>query len=258
MDFDYLLESVDDDARQKERTALVIFYLEKEKGKSEVTQSEVKEEIQSSRSVIQPSSVSQYFRRLQEDNWLTNSENGGYRLTIPGQEGVKALLPTDILDGPRDESEKFINSTIFEEHRYQKLVDDINKSYRYQIYDGTMVLTRKFFENMVFEILRDEYSGKDVQMFFDQANQRHYSFDELLNNFKNGVPNLKRFTKQGLDREMVEDIRNLKDMGNKSAHSIRVDYDDGEIEAVSEDATQFAEVLYEILKGVENANGSSE
>ncbi|QLK26370.1 hypothetical protein HYG81_01755 [Natrinema zhouii] len=255
MEYDYLLRHFDSGAGQKEQVALIIYYLENDKNKTSINQSDAKTLIQHSRSTVSPSSTSTYFSRLRETGWITPTENEGYRLTHTGEREVEALLDDDALDAPRDESDWFIDSDVFEDNHYQKLVDDINRSYRYRIYDGTMVLTRKMFENLVFEILRGEYAGDDVQMFFDQENQRHYSFDELLNNLKVGVPNLKRFTKEGFNREMVESIRNMKDKGNRSAHSIRVDFDEGEIESISEDATDLAEVLYEVWEGVQNANG---
>jgi len=258
MEFDHLLRHFDDEAGHKEEVALIIYYLEnREDGPVDgVTQADVKEIIRNSRSAVNTSGVSSYFSRLKGD-WISESNGNSYILTHDGEDGVEDLLADGALDTPRDEDERFIDSDIFEQHRYEKLVADINESYRYHIYDGTMVLTRKLFENMVFEILRGEYSGKDTQMFFDQENQRHYHFDELLNNFKIGVPDLKRFTKEGLDREMVEDIRDLKEKGNKGAHSIRVDFEEGEVEALSDDATYLAEVIYEVWKGVQNSNNSS-
>lgn len=257
MEFESLLEHYEENAGQKEKVALAIYALESRETDKEVTQAEVKDLIRSSRTVIKPSSVSTYFTRLDDAGWLSKTTDG-YKLSIPGRAQVESLLDRDAFENPRSEDERFINTNIFEEDRFNQLTEDINKSYRYRIYDGTMVLTRKFFENMVFEILRDEYSGTDVQMFFDQENQRHYSFDELLNNLKIGVPDLKRFTKEGFDREFVEGIRDLKDKGNKGAHSIRVDFGDEEMEGYSEDATHYAEVLYEVWRGVTQANDSDE
>lgn len=257
MAIDYLLDHFDNDAGHKEEVALIFYYLENEVGNNSITQADVRDVIRSSRSAVSTSSVSTYFARLKDAEWISESRDG-YILTHEGEDEVEFLLADDALEGPRPEEDRFIDSDIFEEDRYQKLVADINASYQHHIYDGTMVLTRKFFENMVFEILRGEYSGEDTQMFFDQENQRHYSFDELLNNLKIGVPDLKRFTKEGLDREMVENIRDLKDKGNKSAHSIRVDYDEGEVEELSPEATRYAEVIYEVWTGVQNANGSSD
>lgn len=258
MEFDQLLKHFDGNSGQKEQVALVIFYLEEFEDKNSITQSDVKDVIRRSRSTIKPATISEYFRRLEMDGWISKTEDGGYRLGIDGGPRIRALLDDGAFDSPREAGDHFINTVVFEEHRFQKLVEDINKSYRYHIYDGTLVLTRKLFEHMIFEILRNQYSGKDNHMFFDVENQRHYHFDELLNNFKIGISELKMYTKERLDDKMVEDIRDLKDRGNLSAHSIRVDFEEGEVEALSGDATYFAEILHEIWKGVQNANGSTD
>jgi hypothetical protein len=256
MDVDQLLRSCSPEAGQKEEVALLLYFYGQIQENGRATQSDIRDIIRDSGSGIRPNSVSMYFSRLEDDRWIKGNGRHGYKLTNDGIDGVEKLLPDNLFESPRDDDDQFIDSDVFEEEKYQKLVGDINSCYKYRIHDGTMVLTRKFFENMIFEILRGEYAGNDTQMFFDQENQRHYSFDELINNLKVGVPDIKRFTKESFDREMIEDIRDLKDKGNKGAHSIRVHFEDGEIEDLSTDATFFAEVLYEILKGVESANGN--
>lgn len=256
MDINDYLDYFDDDTGQKEEVALIFYYLETEEDIENITQSDVKQTIRSSRSGVPPSNIYTYIRRLQQVGWITAGENDSFLLHHDGEDRVEELLDDEAFNPPRAENERFIDSDVFEDDRYSTLIKDINQSYQYRIYDGTLVLTRKFFENMTFEILREEYAGDNVQMFFDQENQRHYSFDELLNNLKICVPDLKRFTKEGFDREMVEEIRELKEKGNKGAHSVRVDFEDGEVESLSDDATHFAEILYEIWTSVQQANSS--
>lgn len=91
-------------------------------------------------------------------------------------------------------------------------------------------------------------------MFFDQENQRHYNFGELLNNLKMAAPQLKRFTKEPFDRDLIEEIRELKDAGNRGAHSLRVEFDEGEMEERSSQATSLCERLYEVWEGVQASN----
>lgn len=257
MDFNRLLAHFDGDAGQKEQIALVLYFFEKFEGNDDVTPSDVKNIIKSSKSTIKTSSVSQYLSRLQEAHWITSTENSGYQLTLEGREKIKELLDEDVLENPRDSDDFFIDTEVIDEERYEKLVEDINDCYRYRIYDGTIVLTRKFFEDMIFQILKTHYAGKDVQMFYDQENNRHYSFDDLLNNLKEGVPTLRRYSRE-LDRGLVEDIRDLKDVGNEGAHAIRVDFTDVEMEELANDATRFTEILYDVLLGVRIADEQNE
>lgn len=255
MDFDRLFEYFDSDAGQKEQIALAIYYYEETKGQSAVTLSEIKDQIQRSHTSIKISSISTYFARLEETDWITPTENDSYRLTRPGKNEVTDRLDENALDDSRNEDDRFIETDIVDDDRHKKLVEDINHCYRYRIYDGTMVLTRKLLEDVVFQILQTHYAGDEVQKFYDQNNQRHYSFDELLDNLKNGVPTLRRYSRE-LDRELVSDLRDLKNDGNAGAHAVRVDFSDEEVEGWADDATKMVEILYDVLLGVRIASDS--
>lgn len=254
MEFNQLLEHFDEDAGQKEKIALAIYCHEGQQNPPKIKPRTVKLAVQRSRASISISSVSTYLRRLQKKEWIKPIEDDSYRLTHTGRDQVEVLLDGEALDNPRDEEDRFLNMDNFDEdERYAKLVEDVNKSYQYRIYDATMVLTRKFFEDIVFEILKTHYAGDDVQMFYDQENSQHHSFDDLLSNFKDGVPALRRYSRE-LEREMVEELRDLKNEGNTGAHSIRVDFTDEEVEDWSSEATMIAEVFYDVLLGARIAD----
>lgn len=256
MDFDRLLEYFGDKANQKQEVALSIYFLEKHGDQDAVSPADVKTVIQTSRSTVSTTSVSSYLLRLKDDHWVKKPKEGNYRLTNEGRREVIARLDNAILDNPRAEDDLFLAIDNFEDDRqYRQLFEDINKTYRYRIYDATMVLTRKLFEDMVFEILKTHYAGENVEMFYDQENNRHYSFDDLLDNLKDGVTTLRRYSRD-LDEPLVEQIRDLKDAGNTGAHSIKVDFTDDEVEAWSDDATRIAEILYDVLIGARIADRS--
>ncbi|MDG5778890.1 hypothetical protein VB779_15605 [Haloarculaceae archaeon H-GB11] len=255
MSFDRFLEHYDSDGGQKEQVGLVIYYLETQQDFDEVTQSDVRSVIQRSRSTISSSSISTYFSRLSDSSWITDTENSGYRLTHSGEEEVETRLDDEALNSNRDEDDRFLDIDHFEngDDRYERLIEDINESYRYRLYDATMVLTRKFFEDMTFQILKTHYAGVDNQMFYNQDDNRHYSFDDLLTNLRDGVPTLRQYARE-LDQSMVDELRDLKDEGNSGAHALRIDFDDEEIEEWVDDATRMAEVLYEVLRGARIAD----
>jgi len=79
----------------------------------------------------------------------------------------------------------------------------------------------------------------------------------LLNNLKDGVPTLRRYSRE-LNDAFVEEIRELKNAGNKGAHSVRVKFTDDEMEEWSNDITRMAEVLYDVLEGARIANESDD
>lgn len=244
MEFDNLLRHFSAEAGQKEEVALAFFFFE-QTGRKGVSRSEVRDLLSDSRSGVQNSSLSKYVQRLDDNEWIVpTGDNGSYRISHKGEREVQDLLDEGALEDRR--SGAFIDLDVIEHTYYEQLVDDINRCYEYRVNDGVLVLTRKLHENLVYEILRAEYSDTDPQMFYDVENHRHYRYDELLNNLKDAAKDVRRMTKEGLDGEMVEEIRALKDKGNTSAHSIRVDIPDDELDDLSWEATYYTEVLYEI------------
>lgn len=255
MNFDWYLESFDDEAGAKEHSALAVYYLEKVEGRNSVSQAGVRSLIQDSHSTFSPTGISRYFQRLKDDKWLASVGEVEYRLTPLGKKEVEERIDDVSLVDTREEDDRFIDTNTFEgDGRYEQLVADINECYRHRIYDATLVLTRKLFEDLVYQILQTHYGGDDVQMFYDQENSRHYTFDGLLTNLQDAVTDVRRHSRD-LDTAMVEELRDLKDEGNEGAHSIRVDFDDGEVEEWSSTATRMAIVLHDVLVGVRNADG---
>ena len=251
MDFDELLFKFDPEATNKELVALAIYHLEENVGLDNVDSSKVRSIIKPSRATIPSRQISTYISRLISDKWLTEVGSNEYRLSTQGLRQVIGRL-----DRIEQESRNglFIETDLVEDPYLEALIESINRSYQEQIYEATLVLTRKLHENMVFEILKMEYAGEDTSMFYDDEHDRHYWFDELLSNLKDASNDLQRFSRDGLTDEMVEDIRAIKRMGDKNAHSIRVDVTDDDVDGISTNATYYTEILYEILDGVKRAN----
>lgn len=247
MEFDRLLEHFDDDARQQDEIGLIFYYLEEYEDYERVSQSDARGVISRSRSTITTSSIPTYFSRLRDDKWIRPTESDGYRLTNPGQKQVEEMLDEEAIEDRRDDDDLFLdlNGQVNDE-RYEQLIEDINKSYKYKIHDATMVLTRKLFEELVYQILKIEYAGEKDEMHFDTENGWHYGFDDLISNLRTGVPDLREYCRD-LDRPLVDQIRDFKNEADNGAHSIRVDFADEEVEDWSDDATLITEVLYETL-----------
>lgn len=255
MDFDHLLAHFSDSAGQKEHVALAIYHLEEIVGQDQVTQSEVRNLIQKSRSTINESSIPSYFRRLDGD-WITSTGNGAYRLSNPGRKGVKKLLADDALESTRDEEELFIDFDQFEDERYQHLVSNINECYRHRINDAVMVLTRKLFEDLVYNILVGHYAGKKPEMYYDIDNQRHYRFDELLDNMKDGIPDLRQYSPL-FEKKTIEALRDLKNAGNKGAHVIRIKITEDEMDEYAGETDRLIRIIYQLWWGVQQGKNNS-
>jgi hypothetical protein len=256
MDFDVLLENFELDG-QKEVVALAIYYLEEYQGRSGATPSEIGGVLEDSRSSVNTSSVSTYISRL--DDWVTGATNGGYQLTHNGRTLVKEALDQGLMEDPRDDL--FLNTTeLNEEDYYERLVNDINKSYQNHIPDASLVLTRKLFEHLIYKILMGHFSGEDASMYFDTDSRRSLGFEQLVSNFEDNITILRQYSRD-LDKDVVETVEWARNQGNQGAHSIRVDVTEDELEDKSNEATRAAEILYDVWAGVrirakESDNGS--
>ncbi len=102
---------------------------------------------------------------------------------------------------------------------YQRLIDDINKSYTFEIYSATLILTRKLLENIIIDILKFKYKMANLDLFYIRDQGRHQSFHILIKNFETKLADFKPFIPE-LDSKFIEKIEKFKQEGNASAHSI--------------------------------------
>lgn len=247
MEFNQLLRYYGEDG-QKETVALALYYWEEyeDRGSEGASKSEIASVVEASRSSVKRSSVSTYLSRL--NDWVTTTGSGNHQLTPAGQDAVEAALDDDLLREPR--SDRFINTDALDEDEYcGRLVDDINTCYQYYIPDATLVLSRKLFEYLVYQILMGHYSGEDIDMYFDTETRRSLGFKELSNNFADSVTILRQYSRD-LDDDVAETVEWFRDQGNTGAHSIRIDVTGEELAEKSPDATRAAEILYDTLQGV--------
>jgi hypothetical protein len=253
MSFERLLPHFDSEAGQKEQVALAIYCIEENTEDDEVTQSDVRDVISNSRSNVQSSSIPQYFSRLDDGGWVTSVANDGYRLTIPGTRNVEGLLDDDALDNPR--GDLFIDTDEVDHHYYESLLENINKSYQHRIYDATLVLSRKFFEHLVYTILEGHYGGDDPSMFFNTDEKQQLGFGQLVENLRSAEPDLRMYSRD-ISGDLIDELDKFREHGNEGAHSIRVDVTEEEIEEMADGATRLAEILYDIFLGVRRRDDS--
>ena len=161
MEFNRLLQNYKPEGG-KEVVALAIFYLEEYEEQQEVTSLDIRRVIKDSRSTISTSSISSYLQRL--DDWIADTSNGEYQLSHVGQKEVKSRLMEGILNEPRDDL--FLNTADLSENEYyERLIQDINKCYQHHIPDAALVLSRKLFEHLVYNILQGHFGEKTTKCF---------------------------------------------------------------------------------------------
>ncbi|MDR5656719.1 hypothetical protein RH831_05945 [Halodesulfurarchaeum sp. HSR-GB] len=244
---------------QKELVGLVIYYLDKELDNPTITTADVSSLLESSRIHINSDVVSARVSDLQNEGLLTITQDDSpykYRLTFDGIEHFESLA-AELEDPDKIRDDKFIETSNVSVDYYSKLVEDINKSYQYGVHDGCLVLTRKLFENFVIDILRAEYGGEGINLYYNTENGRFHGLGTLCGKLREKSSELEHYSRQ-LNNGLVDRVEQFKDHGNSQAHSVRVDIDTDEIDGMSEEATKLTNTLYDIREEVRIANGSSD
>lgn len=247
MDFDYFLQHSEYDT-QKDIVGLAIYFNEEYNEMDEVPYSAINGIIQSSRTEVPPGNVSTYCGRLQDDDLLTTGQEGGYRLSYDGWDHFNSLVDSELTVEPREN--RFIDTDITDHQFYNNLVEDINKSYRYRINDATLVLTRKLLENLLIDVLRSEYGGQQVELYFNTDHRRFHGFGKLKSNFEENYQDLEPYCRTSEDN-WLEGLEQFRVEGNSSAHSILVGLSDEDIEEMADEATHLTEILYDCWANIQ-------
>jgi hypothetical protein len=140
---------------------------------------------------------------------------GKYFLENSLEEEIKRKLNTEnTLDYPED----IIIHTKLNDIFYDKLIKDINNSFYYEIYTGCFILTRKLFENMIIDILRNNFK-REKELFQNQINKKKYNdFSVLLDSLKRKKSEL-GFTIQEIEN-IIEKLNLYRIEANSKTHSI--------------------------------------
>jgi len=256
MEFDDLLRK-SEASTQQEKIGIAIYYLEEYQAENPIKTSDVRGLIEGSRAAVPKSAVTKRIKTLRRDGFLTKvGEDGQSFRYVLTHEGLDKF---EELSGDAEEPEKvrdddFIDTNKVDVEYYSTLIEDINKSYQYDINDACLVLTRKLFENLVIDILRAEYGGPEIELYFNTDRGRFHGLGTLTGNLRDKWRDLKHYDRR-LDDGLVDRVENFKEHGNAQAHSVRVDIDIDELEGMSVEATDLTEILYDIREEVRIANG---
>lgn len=133
---------------------------------------------------------------------------------------------------------------------YMDLVENINKCYRIGVYDGTFVLTRKFLENLMIDILRKDSDRSEIEAYYIQNQRRFRNFSTLLEEFEERL-NVFQPISGGVDTDLLSEIARFKSSADAQAHSIEDDLTKEEVENLSNDAEHAAKVLVRVFRNLD-------
>jgi hypothetical protein len=133
---------------------------------------------------------------------------------------------------------------------YDDLIENVNQCYRIGVYDGTFVLTRKLLENQVLDLLRNEYPKSYLPMYYIPNERRFRNFSTLLEVFEYRLKDFQSYT-NGIDSDLVSNIRRFKNTANSDAHSIVRNPDKEDIDDLGDDAEHASKVMFRALRNMD-------
>lgn len=232
MKIDEIIRQSDIDG-DRDIVGLCIYYADQLEGQDWVDSSQIHNLLNEARiETLSKSSIWAHMRYLKEDDLISDYQSG-YRLTLDGISYYDELTPDLDIETTKsyENAELFINLSSTPNEFYTNLVDDINQCYTNEIYQGCLVLSRKLLENLLIDLLRARFgfAEENIDLFYDTNNGRFQTFHTLLSNFEQNLDDFQYFSDR-VDQELVENIRNAKNRGDASAHSLEVNISNEEIE----------------------------
>lgn len=136
-------------------------------------------------------------------------------LSMFSSEGTDAIVPTF----PPPVAEKLIEVVWIPDDFYDKLIDEINRAYAYQMPMALSILIRKLLENLVIDILRKKYGTSNLTLYYDPSRRRFNDFSVLLQNLDARKSDF-HYISSSLNKSLISDLNQYRDTGNSGAHTI--------------------------------------
>ena len=115
----------------------------------------------------------------------------------------------------------YLELSTFPDDFYKKLTENINLSYRYGLYTSTLILVRKFLENLLIDILRKKYGMRNLELFFDKHHGRFRMLNELIKSFETKLSELRLIEPRV--SEITDKLKKLREEGNAAAHALETE-----------------------------------
>lgn len=249
-DINEVVRQVEPDT-QKEIVALTVYYLEKVEDYDTVERSDIRTQLESAKVHVPRRNISSYISRLLDEEILVPHGNSGVSLSWSDEQKYNELVDLNDENSVVREA-SFIEYSGVEDEFYQELINDINIAYRSSLDDATLILSRKLLENLILDLLRLRYGLDDErrELFYDTNNGRLLGFSRLLDNIKENIGDFEYFTDR-FDKEVVQEIEQLKGRGDASAHSIEVNVDEDMLDEHRAGVNPVVEILFYTKKKIE-------
>lgn len=132
---------------------------------------------------------------------------------------------------------------------YIELQDQINRAFTYGIFPAVQILSRKFLESLIVDILRKKYGQQRVELFYDTSRRRFLGFEALLKNIHDRIGDFAS-TSPAFDEAFLKKIDEFREQGNSSAHTIELSLKKEDLEKDSKDLEYIVKVLVKVLNSL--------
>lgn len=156
------------------------------------------------------------------------------------------LTPEDFeLVGLIGEEKKFLDLHEVPGNFYPSVVEQINRSYRFKIYHGAVILSRKLVENLVVDVLRNHYP-EDRDKYYE-GNGKFRNFGELIRVFEKIIDEYEHVS-GSLNQSFIQKLHDFRHRANPSAHSVEEKLEETDMEKMSTNTEKLAKVLIKLKK----------
>ncbi|RPI18642.1 MAG: hypothetical protein EHM58_04870 [Ignavibacteriae bacterium] len=115
--------------------------------------------------------------------------------------------------------EKLIDIKIsYPQNFYNKLEEEINKCYRYNLPNACFFLSRKMVENLLYNVLEKQFPN-NVELYFDTSRNYQRSFSSMVLNLKNRKNHFKQSLRPNID-VFINKVEPFRKEANLKVHRV--------------------------------------
>jgi len=128
------------------------------------------------------------------------------------------------LSVPESISSPLLDLHVLPDDFYVALQEQINKAFRANVLPAVQILSRKFLENLLIDILRRKYGPGQIALYYDTTKGRFQGFETLIRNTESSLPDFTGGPTE-FNASLLRRINAFRRQGNSSAHSIELRLD---------------------------------
>jgi len=144
---------------------------------------------------------------------------------------------------------RYLNVETLPDDFYIELREQINKAFAYGVLPAVQILSRKFLENLVVDILRKKYGMKQVELFFDTNKRRFNNFEVLLKNLQEKIDDFIVIS-SAFDADFLKKVNRFREQGNSSAHTIELNLSREKLEKDAKDLEYIIKLLVKVYNAL--------